>query len=260
MENKLNELDGKEWIKFTKSWFKIAAKSRTKEQKDHPAKYPEELVEEFVAFFTKTGQTVLDPFVGVGSTIVGAEHIGRHGIGIELNPNFFAVAQERVSPDARLILGDARQQLAQIEDESIDYIMTSPPYWNILRKKRGHSDSQHTGRVREGLALYYSEDQNDLGNIDDYNRFIDELDGIFRQCADKLKRGKYMTIVIQNFRNDDGHYMTLAWDLAQRISAYCPFEGERIWLQEDKKLGIWGFRSSFILNIHHHYCLIFRKR
>lgn len=259
--SKLNDLTGKEWIKFTKSWFTVTARNRTKSEVQHPAKFPEELVMEFVKFFTKEGQLVLDPFMGVGSTIVGSQNLLRHCIGIELNPVFAEVAQHYVNPElSQLLIGDCREKLTEIEDESIDYIITSPPYWNILKKTRGHSDSQQRQRKAKELPLYYSDELRDLGNIDDYDEFLDELDAIFRRCSQKLKKDKYMTVVIQNFRNDDGKYMTLAWDIAARVAEYMEFCGEKIWFQENKTLGIWGYPSTFIPNIHHHYCLIFKKK
>lgn len=261
MINKLNDLDGKNWLLFTKSWFTVNAKARSKDEIQHPAKYPEELVEEFVQFFTKENETVFDPFLGVGSTIVGAENCNRRGIGIELNEKFFDISKKRIDlTKDKIFCGDCRKEIDNIKNDSIDYIITSPPYWNILRKKRGHSDSQHSGRLQKGLDLYYSDDDLDLGNIDDYDIFLDELVKIFKKCIKKLKSKKYMTIVIQNFRNNDGQYMTLAWDLAKKLNKYIDFVGEKIWIQENKKLGIWGFKSSFVPNIHHHYCLIFRKR
>lgn len=259
MTNKLNELDGKEWIKFTKSWFTINAKPRSKQEIEHPAKYPEELVEEFIKFFTKKGEIVFDPFLGVGSTIVGAENLDRLGIGIELNKSFCDIAKKRVRHPENVYCGDSRRLLNEIRNNSIDFIMTSPPYWNILRKKRGNSDSQHTERLNKGLKLYYSDSDFDLGNIEDYDLFLNELVKIFKKCRNKLKEDKYMVIVIQNFRNSDGNYMTLAWDLAKKLSNSYGFVGEKIWIQENKKLGIWGFKSTFVPNIHHHYCLIFKK-
>src|SRR3990172_7779476 len=68
--NTLNELTGKEWIKFTKSWFVCNPAPRNEEEVQHPAKFPEEMVTDFIEFFTKRGQMVLDPFVGTGSTLV----------------------------------------------------------------------------------------------------------------------------------------------------------------------------------------------
>ena len=56
-ENKLNELTGKEWIKFTKSWF-IHYPPRSEDKKIlHPASFPETLIQEFIEFFTKKGQS-----------------------------------------------------------------------------------------------------------------------------------------------------------------------------------------------------------
>ncbi|MDR0873451.1 MAG: hypothetical protein LBN27_08315 [Prevotellaceae bacterium] len=259
--NKLNELSGKEWIRFTRSWFYINAKSRTNDEIQHPAKYPEELVQEFVSFFTKSGEMVFDPFVGVGSTIVGCQQLSRYCIGIELNKDFVKIAEPRINAQfGKIIQGDCRRKILKIPDESVNFIITSPPYWDILKKKRGNSDSQHTERNEKGLSLYYSDKKNDLGNIDNYEVFIDELAKVFKMCKNKLKTGGYMVVVVQNFRNVDGSYMTLAWDLARKISEFTNFCGEKIWVQENKKLGIWGYPTTFISNIHHHYCLIFRKK
>lgn len=256
---KLNDLTGKEFILFTRTWFQVKAKTRNKEEIKHPAKYPEEMCDEFIKFFTHKGDLVFDPFLGVGSTIVSAERNERKGCGIELSNEFYEVCKKRCSDDAVILNGDSRKLIKNLKNESMDYILTSPPYWNILRKKRGNSDSQHSDRAKRGLKLIYSDDSNDLGNITDYEEFVNQLSKLFCDCYSKLKKGKYMTIVIQNFRNDDGEYMTLAWDLAKALSKKWKFCGEKIWIQDDKKLGIWGYPSSFVPNIHHHYCLIFRK-
>ncbi len=256
---RLNNLTGKEWIQFTKSWFKVSSKSRGKNEIKHPAKYPEELVDEFIKFFTNENDVVFDPFLGVGSTIVSAERNNRQGVGIELNPYFYEICKSRCSEKAKIFNGDVREKIKSISKDTIDFIMTSPPYWNILSKKRGNSDSQHSDREKKGLQLTYSNFDNDLSNINDYDVFLGELAKIFNSCYSKLKPGKYMVIVIQNFRNDNGEYITLAWDIVKKLEKKWKFCGERIWLQEDKKLGIWGFPSTFVPNIHHHYCLVFKK-
>lgn len=256
---KLNHLTGKEWVQFTKSWTKISSKSRSSNSIKHPAKYPEELVDEFINFFTKKNEVVLDPFLGVGSTIVSAERNGRIGIGIELSEQFYEISKSRCTENSKIILGDSRNKLRDIPKESIDFIMTSPPYWNILSKKRGNSDSQHSEREKKGLQLTYSDSLSDLSNITDYDLFLNELMKIFNKSHRVLKKGKYMVVVVQNFRNTDGKYVTLAWDIAKKISNKWNFVGEKLWIQDDKKLGIWGYPSTFVPNIHHHYCLIFKK-
>ena len=80
----MNDLSNKEWLKFQKSWFVLNPKARSKEVMLHPAKFPEELVEGFVRFFTKKGQTVLDPMAGTGSALLAALLNGRNTIGVEL--------------------------------------------------------------------------------------------------------------------------------------------------------------------------------
>lgn len=255
---KLNDLNGKEWVKYTKSWFVLRGKSRKKDVINHPAKYPEELAERFITFFSHEGDTIFDPFMGVGSTGVAANTLNRNVYGIEINNDFCKVANERIF-NGKVELGDSRNKKLY-KNDNVDFIITSPPYWDILKKKRGHSDSQHNQREEKKLKLYYSDNPKDLGNIDDYDEFIKELKKVFKNCNCTLKEKGYMVVVIQNFRNSDGKYMTLAWDIVKEIQK-CgfSFEGEEIWCQDDKQLGIWGYPSKYISNIHHHYCLIFRK-
>src|SRR2546422_11244846 len=59
--NKLNDLTGKEWAQFTRSWFTHNPEPRKNDEILHPAKFPESMIAEFVQFFTKKGDIVLDP-------------------------------------------------------------------------------------------------------------------------------------------------------------------------------------------------------
>src|SRR3989338_5030426 len=95
-ENRLNELSAQEWLRFTKTWFIHNPPPRKKAEMLHPAKYPENMIAEFIRFFTKTGGIVFDPFLGTGSTLVAAHNTQRHGIGIELQEKYAAVARQRV--------------------------------------------------------------------------------------------------------------------------------------------------------------------
>ena len=82
--NSLNDLAPKEWLKFQKSWFVHNPPRRQEDVLLHPAKFPETLAAEFICFFTKAGETVLDPMVGTGSALVAALECGRHAVGVEL--------------------------------------------------------------------------------------------------------------------------------------------------------------------------------
>src|SRR5438445_6378780 len=94
--NKLNELSGRDWIKFTKSWFVHRPEPRGDRKIRHPASFPESLVKDFVSFFTRKGELVVDPFVGTGSTLVAALETGRSGIGFEIVEKYAEISRERV--------------------------------------------------------------------------------------------------------------------------------------------------------------------
>src|SRR5512134_3528463 len=108
--NKLNDLDPKSWLKFQKSWFIHNPPPRKKGVLVHPAKYPETMAQEFIEFFTKKGETVLDPMAGTGSTLVAALRAGRNSYGIELNPKYAKIAQKIVEEE-RAVLGESMERL-----------------------------------------------------------------------------------------------------------------------------------------------------
>jgi DNA modification methylase len=88
IKNRLNELTAKDWLKFQKSWFIHNPPPRSKKVLRHPAKFPETLAIDFISFFSKPEQVVLDPMAGTGSTLVAALRTRRHSYGIELNPAY----------------------------------------------------------------------------------------------------------------------------------------------------------------------------
>ncbi|MFW9799665.1 MAG: DNA methyltransferase, partial [Candidatus Thorarchaeota archaeon] len=127
---KLNELNGKEWVKSTKSWFVVNPPSRNRAQMQHPAKFPESLVARFVNFFTQPGAWVLDPFAGVGSTLVACRTLERNSLGVELNPDFVDVGKAAIqnakgSGEQLLVTGDSMDIAALIETQ---YGEEVPPF------------------------------------------------------------------------------------------------------------------------------------
>lgn len=279
--NDLNDLTGKEWIKFTRTWFVCDSPRywRNRETELHPARYPEEMVAEFLSFFTKRGGFVLDPFAGSGATLVACGELERVGVGIELNPRYARICERRTSgfeTQQYVIEGDAREVgkaafwravgagpagPLQRGFPQFDFAITSPPYGRMLRTSRGGVFSKHRQRAAQGLDTAYSDHPDDLGNITDYGEFVNALGRVFDGVAKCVKPGKYLVVVVQNFRDPEGEVRPLAWDLARRIGkTRWQFQGERIWCQNTKPLGIWGYPKIFVPNYHHHYCLIFRNR
>ena len=276
----LNDLSGTEWIKLTKSWFVCDSRRyhRNRDTELHPARYPEEMVAQFLDFFTKRGAWVLDPFCGSGATLVACVEAGRRGIGVELSEQYATVARDRLAgiapeTDIFVLQADARELSCPQLWRSVvgptsdpddlpqfDFVMTSPPYWDMLRKSRGGVESAQKIRAKKGLDTHYSDAGDDIGNIQEYDEYIESLGQVFDACARLLRPNKYLVCVAQNCRTPDREVKPLAWDLARRISQTLSFQGERIWCQDSKRLGIWGFPSVFVPNYHHHYCLIFQKK
>ena len=299
VKNKLNDLSGKEWIKFTKSWAiydsrgnkvsnynrpenrKVSEKSwfihvpppREDDKIKHPASFPESLVKEFIEFFTKKGEWVLDPFLGSGSTLIACYETGRNGIGIEISEYWASIARQRLE-NARsqikmdkfvgaretkqiIIVGDSRE-IDKIWKEydlpKVKYVITSPPYWNQL--KRNYIRQQK--RVEKGLPTVYSEDPRDLGNIDDYSQFLKEQKFIFDKIYDLVEDKGYLTIITNNIYAE-GRLYPLAFDTLLTLSEKWIPKDEKLWLQDDKPLIPLGIYSSYLGNRHHQYCLIFRK-
>ena len=271
-KNALNDLDGKDWIKYTVSWFIINPRPRTKQEIMHPAKFPEELVERFVRFFTKKHQWVLDPFLGVGSTLVACRNLRRNGTGIEINPTFYRIAKKRLSQ--RTLSDDVRQDVIlgnsleldkvlsayyQNDIPDFNFSISSPPYYNMLKKSRGGSNSTHKERKEKGLNLTYGGHEGNLENIDSYEEYMDCLVRVYSKVHEFLKNKSYIVIVVQNMRDVDGKMRLIAWDLAKKLDEIYTLRQEQIWCQANKKLGIWGYPTTYVSNVHHHYCLILQK-
>jgi DNA modification methylase len=267
---RLNELNGKEWVKATKSWFVLNPKARNSKQVQHPGKFPEELVERFVRFFTNSGEWVLDPFAGVGSTAVACKTLGRNSVSIELVPKFAGIAKEQITKheghgDHEVILGDAMKGAPLLRNHfdgdspTFDYLITSPPYWNMLRKSRGNNVTTQKERREEGLKEYYSDLDVDIGNIESYNDYLQAVTKTIEGYYELLRDGSYLTIIAQNMRDTNGDLKAIAWDLARLLSKTYDLKQEQIWCQDNKRLGCWGFPTTYVSNTHHHYCIILRK-
>lgn len=260
----MNGLEVRAWMRFTRSWFLYNPPPRTREQLRHPAKFPEALAQSAIEFFTAPGETVLDPFAGVGSALAAAAAAGRKGVGIELAPEFYTLAAGRrdLGAHGAMLQGDARDGaslLAGAGVHQVHYVFTSPPYWNMLRQGRGNVDSVHRKRQEAGLKTDYSELPQDLGNIAEYDRFLDALAEVLAGFKRVLAPGRYLTVVIQNVRAPGGEVKPLAWDLTRLLAAVYTFKGERVWVQDNKPLGCWGWPTEFVTNVHHHYCLNFKN-
>ncbi len=268
--NILNELSAKEWIIETVSvWTQRGLGANHKDaqiEKQHPAPFSFTDISRLIRFFTKQNDVVLDPFVGVGSTLKACAIECRNGIGFELNPRYVDLARERLKAEVGTLfstlhhqdiqIGDARVLVPQLEENSVDFIVTSPPYWNILHKQ-DHKVKQD--RIANNLDTKYSDDKLDLGNIHDYQQFLTELSEILGSCCKPLKPKKYMTIIVSDFR-DKSKYVMFHADLARSLERYgLELRGITILYQRHKRIFPYGYPYSYVPNIHHQYIMILQN-
>jgi DNA modification methylase len=269
--NRLNELSPKEWLKFQKSWFVHNPPPRQKSVLRHPAKFPETLAMEFITFFTKINQVVIDPMAGTGSTLVAALRTGRHAYGIELNSTYAEIARQALIEErehlgqaaeglrSEMITGDAACLLEIVSSHQIpviDYMLTSPPYWDMLHM-RGAA-TQKKRRNSQDLDVVYSGDSNDLGNILDYDEFIERLTSIYIGMQPILRPGAYLTIIVKNIKKG-GRIYPFAWDLASCLQNTYTLKDEKIWCQDNQHLSPYGLGNAWVSNTFHHYCLQFKN-
>jgi len=259
------------------SWYILKPKSRNRKEILHPAKFPEELVDMHLDAFTKEKDIVLDPMCGTGSTVISSIEKNRNGIGIELSDFFAKIAEERCKKtfygnlelfkepikrnnSYRIINKDIRE-VTKAEIPLVDYLFTSPPYWNMLNMKGAENQAK---RIKKGLMVNYSDPESDigrrdLGNIDDYEEFLNELADIYFEILDLMKPGAVMTIVVKNIKKQGSNY-PFAWDLAEKLMKKTILLPESFWLQDDISIAPYGYGNTFVSNTFHQYCLNFMKR
>jgi DNA modification methylase len=268
LKNKLNHLDGKEWTKFTKSWFifdalisdlqeeKLVTQKGGLDSEEHPATYSPTMMESFIKFFSKEGDTILDPFSGIGSTLVACDRSNRKGVGVELNKKYCEIIKLRTQ--SKIINGDSKdikKLLKRNKINNINFCISSPPYWDILNRSTG---SFSKSRSKKDLDIHYSESLDDIGNISDYDHFLSILSNIYLDIYDFLQNGAYLVVIVKNLKKNGKHY-PLAWDLAKNMEQKYQLKDEKIWCQDKVGLAPFGYPYAWTSNIVHHYCLIFRK-
>jgi len=260
--HRANELDGKTWTKYSISIWSDIKKSKEEMELGHPALFPLQLAQRLIECFTTAEDTViLDPFAGVGTTVIAADRLNKMGIGIELSPDFVAIAEKRLgqrelfSAPARaskIYCDDARHLLKYVAPNSVDLAITSPPYWDVLLQKR-------TADYKE--IRHYGDAKLDLGKISDYAQFLDALADVFRQVLVALKPRKYCVVVVMDLRKKDKFYPFHA-DLARKMEEIgFIFDDLIIWdrRHEYNNMRPLGYPYVFRINKAHEYILIFQK-
>ena len=290
--NTLNELSGEEWLYFTKSVWTTAYPSELghKLRKEHGANKPPRLMAKLIEFFTRSGDLVLDPFAGVGGTLLGAAIARgpRRALGIELAPRW-AEVYARVVADAlaeregqgaqladlgpsdpggvrgfdpsgcELRVGDALEALPNLASESIDFVATDPPYnVQLPMTMSGGALSADFANRRTDYAMV-TDDPADIANAADYPAFLDRMTEVLAQVERVLKPGRYAVLIVRD-AYQDGRYVFTGADLAARAASVgLTPKGDLIWYQAGTRLRPYGYPTGFVPNIAHQHLLVLRR-
>ena len=256
-----NELDGKTWLRYSLSVWDDVKKTTEERRLKHPGSYPIALASRLIQAFTnEQGRLILDPFAGVGSTLIAARELGKDSIGIELSPEFASITSARLDQvlpfegktKAEVHVADSRYLRKYVDASSVDMVVTSPPYWDILLEKRSVDGKD---------PMFYSDLDTDLGNIRDYAQFLLELRLVFEEVYHVMKPGSYCCIVVMDIRKKSRFYpyhMDIS-HFMQDIGFI--FDDLIIWTRgaEYSKLRPLGYPSVFRINKIHEFILIFQK-
>ena len=267
MAERMNNLTGKEWLQNSFTIWRDIRKTKEEKQLKHPAMFPSELAEKLINIYTREdGDVILDPFLGVGSTLIASNKLNKKGIGIELSPDFVNIAKKRLSTvqltldtkkkkqfEQKIINDDANNLLKYLDEESVDLCINSPPYWNILNQRRT-ADNKN---IRN-----YSDSDTDIGNIESYEEFLEKLKKIYTEVYKVLKPNKRCCVVVMDIRKKDKFY-PFHIDLS-RIMTEIGFELEEfvIWdrQHEYNNMRTLGYPCVFRFNKVHEFICVFWKR
>jgi DNA modification methylase len=290
-DNELNELGGDEWLYFTKSLWTTAYPSELGHaaRKAHGANKPPRLMARLIEYFSRSGELVLDPFAGVGGTLLGAAIArgGRRALGFELDPRWIDVYEsvvlsalaerDGVGPTladlgtsdpggtrsfdpsrCRMLLGDAARLLDALGTGSVDFVATDPPYNPQLKLTMAGGKLAESFANRRTDYAMISDDPADLANSASYDEFLDRMALVFGKVRRVLRTGRYAAVIVRD-AYQDGRYRFTGADLAARAgSVGLVPKGDLIWYQAGTRLRPYGYPRAFVPNIVHQHILVLR--
>lgn len=272
VRNPLNDLTGAEWVFFLNSVETTAYPTSGPGsfahdlRKIHPSPKPPQLMEKITRFFTKKGQWVLDPFAGVGGTLLGAAMAGRHAVGLDLEPRYLdtyrAVCERESIPMESAIIGDARGVLELVRavpgaPATFDLILTDPPYGDMLARAQTGENKKRTGRAE---ATPFTDAAEDLGNLP-LDAFLEALTDIIAKATTLLKPKGHAIVFCKDLQPTKERPNLLHADVVNALAGIedLSFKGYKIWHDKTVNLYPFGYPYSFVANQLHQFILVFRK-
>ncbi|MGI9337899.1 MAG: DNA adenine methylase [Gammaproteobacteria bacterium] len=267
-KNRLNDLSGAEWLYFLKSVESTAYSVRGKDgfahdlRRIHPSPKPPQLMRQFVEFFTKKGQAILDPFMGVGGVLLACSLCSRRAVGVDLSSAYVECYREACRRlnlhEQKTVIGDAAALPALLPKGAVfDMLLTDPPYGDMLAKKRSGQRKKDTGRAE---ATPFTGSEKDLGNMP-RAEFLAALRGVIEAGVEKLKPKGYAVVFAKDMQPSGKAHNMMHCAVTEELLKIpaLSFRGYKIWHDMTPKLYPFGYPHAFVANQLHQFALIFRK-
>ena len=255
--NHINCLTPKEWVRsMVGIWEFYYEKRDIRDKNVHPAVFPIALPARCIQLFTHEGELVLDPFVGIGSTLVAAKDLHRNAVGFDLKQEYIDVAKERLmqsnylnSTQQILVKDDARNIPSYLERNTISLAVTSPPYSKFLaRPKLNKSMRADLRNNKHYLNIQqYSQDPNDLGTLEPI-AFSKALGQIYKGILPLLKPKAHCVINLNDLWWENKRFPTHSYVIQELTKVGYELRNVLIWDRRNlvNRPGIFGWPNNYI--------------
>lgn len=256
-----NEIDLKKWKEseiWTDSLWIIPERDKSgKHDNFYHGNFVPQIPRQFILRYTKKNETVLDPFMGSGTTAYEAENLGRNFIGIDIQNTLVEMVKNKLEPKdnfAGLISGDstkvgtfkkAKKILKDHQKKTVQLAILHPPYADIIK---------------------FSDIKGDLSNAESLKKFLSGFSAVLKNTTEILEPFRYLIVVIGD-KYSAGEWTPLGF--------YCMNEAQKLGLTlksiiiknmagnraKQNKEGIWRYRAlaSDYYIFKHEYILVFKK-
>lgn len=270
-ENHINCLTAKEWmLNQVALWEFYYEKRDIRDKNVHPAVFPIGLPAKCIKLFTHEGELVVDPFSGIGTTLLAAQDLNRNAVGFDLKQEYVEIAKERLVQGSLLnnseqiaIRDDARNIPQYLKENTVALVVTSPPYSRFLDKPRLNKSMR--GDLRNNkhylTVQQYSQDQNDIGTLDP-TEFAKELTKIYEGILPLLRKRAHCVIDINDLWWENKRYPTHVYIIEELTKVGYELRNVLIWDRRNliNKPGIFGWPNNYIkLGTTFEYILDFWK-
>lgn len=254
--NHINCITAKEWLKSQLGVWQFTYESRDIRDKNvHPATFPISLSKKVIELFTHEGEIVLDPFVGSGTTLIAANDLNRNAVGFDLKQNYIDICEKRLKAQSNLF--NEAQQIAVQDDaenicqylgkETVSLIWTSPPYSNLLNRKRKNKSRRLRKNEQYEKVEQYSQDPRDLGTMP-IEKYTTAIGNIYEKLLLLLKPKAHCVINVPDMWWENKRitiHVSLIEELRKR--GY-ELRNIIIWDRTNivNQIGIFGWPSNYI--------------